>query len=219
MRRRPRPRPAAPGSVVPYALQTLIDELTLRAGRRCATASAARDRAADDRRRGRTSASRSARRDDLHAALRAAHVRRQLRLPGGELPAVARARRCSSALRELAARAAGARSRPRREALPPPRDTVSVHVVEASGGRPRACACARVTRAGGATGGSAAESSRPAPGRRGRAAARARAGSRRAARCRPSAASTPTTCSRSSSGAATTLRGGRVETGVGGARA
>ena len=95
--RRARPRPARRRPSYPYALQTLVDELTMRAGRR------ARRRAGRRSSRSATAGAVDfgepigARRHDLHAALRAAHVPRELRLPGGELPPVAGAGRARAA--------------------------------------------------------------------------------------------------------------------------
>ena len=122
-----------PGFSVPYALQTLLDELTMRPV-------VLRDGEPDEieplsdggevdfgdaDRRGR---------DDLHPALRAAHVRRQLRLPRGSFRlslvagAAVDAARADGAPRRRRSR----RRRPRR--CRPRRKTVSVHLVEAAGG-------------------------------------------------------------------------------------
>ena len=125
--------PPTGGASFPYALQTLVDELTMRAGRRARTASRSRS-SRSRRRRSRLRRADRARRDDLHAALRAAHVPRELRLRAGELPPVARRRRCWSALRELDRRTGASEiEAAARAALPPSSDTRFVHVVEALG--------------------------------------------------------------------------------------
>ena len=134
--RRARPRPAARGPSYPYALQTLVDELTLRPvvvrGRRT------RRRSSPSATAGRsTSASRSGRR------------RRSTRFT----PSCARSRRASGAGRRASASrwrppcSSGCASwRPRRpsaiaaaaaEASPPSSGTVSVHVVDAYSGGTR----------------------------------------------------------------------------------
>ena len=102
---------APPGLSLPYALRTLIDELTMapvavREGKPVELEPLSPGGVVDygpaDRRG----------RDDLHAPLRAAHLPRQLRLPRDELPSVARAgalRPPRRADRELA-RGGGARA-------------------------------------------------------------------------------------------------------------
>ena len=111
----------------------------------------------------------------------------------------------------------GGGARPRREALPPSAQTVSVHLVEAAGGG-RTVACAAVTRADRGVGAGRRHRLHGGAGRGGGAPARARRDRRRAGRCRPSAASTRTRCSPSSSSAGCRFevdgqRGGRTREG------
>ena len=124
-------------SASPYALRTLIDELTMRAGRDPRRRGRG-DRAAEPRRRGGLRRADRRGRDDLHAALRDAHLRRQLRLPRGQLPAVAAAG---------AARAtARARRRAREEIEPRPPQAVPPSARHGRGSHGRGDATGRAVR-------------------------------------------------------------------------
>ena len=179
-----------PGFSVPYALQTLLDELTMRAGG-AARRRAGRDRAARRRRRGRLRRADRGGRDDLHAALRAAHVRRQLRLPRGELPALAVAGAARAAPRaDRGARRRRSR-RPPREALPPSAQDGLGASRRGARRRTRRCAFAALTEPHERVGaGRRHRLDRGAGGRRG-AAARPREDRAPGARFPPSAASSP----------------------------
>ena len=197
--RRPRPRPAAGGTSFPYALQTLVDELTMRPVV-VEDGEPRRDRAARERRRGRLR--RADRRGEtiytLHSELRTfptsfgcreASFRLSLPPP------------CSSGCASWRPR------RPERDRRPPrgPRCPLLRHRVRARGrGFQRGAhgAGARRHRADRALGARGRRRLDRCSRRRSRAPARARPDRGDAARCRPSAASTPTTCSRSSSAAA-----------------
>ena len=149
-------RPTA--SAFPYALQTLLDELTLKpvvAARR----RAARGRAADARQASRLRRTDRPRRDDLHAALRAAHVRGELRLPLGELPALALAGAARAAARSRGARRAEFVTKAAATAVPASPNTVAAHIVEAARGDGRACG-SKPSRGPRRPGASAAASSR-----------------------------------------------------------
>ena len=172
-----------------------------------------RDRAADAGRRGRLRRADRPRRHDLHAALRDAHVRRELRLRARAASACRCRPRCSSACATLT----GA---PQEEI-----DGRGGRGAAAFRGAPCPCTWSRlpagartmrvraITKPAGALGTRGRSRVHRRSGRRCRAAARARAGSRRAARCHPSAASIPTTCSRSSSSAARRSRSRRSNAG------
>ena len=126
-----------PGFSVPYALQTLLDELTMRPDRP-ARRPPAGDRAARGWRRRSTSASRSASGRTiytLHSELQ--HVRRQLRLSRGELSALPLARPARAELRALVGAPEAEVRRRAAEAAPPSGRTVSVHMVEAAAGERR----------------------------------------------------------------------------------
>ena len=120
------------GFSVPYALQTLLDELTMRPVVLRDGTPEEIDPLTDggvvefgepigDGR------------DDPHPALRAAHVRRQLRLPRRRASGFPCRRICST-LRELTQAPEAEIRRIAGEAVPPSARTFSVHLVEASGG-------------------------------------------------------------------------------------
>ena len=202
-----------PGFSVPYALQTLVDELTmapvvLRDGAPVEIEPLTRRRRGRVRRADRRAAGRSTR--STPSCARSATASAAARRASGSPVAG----RCSSELRELIARArGGGRRRGSRGRRRPPRSTVSVHMVEAAaGGRP--VAGSRGHRADGGVGARRRDRlDRRAGGRRG-AAARAR-GDRRPRRAAARALHRArTTCSPSSSGAAV---GSRSRARAGGA--
>ena len=198
--RRARPRPAGRARPIPYALQTLVDELTLRpvvvrgrgAGRRSSRSATA---GAVD-----FGEPIGPRRHDPHASLRAAHVPATASAAGRRASASRWRRRCSSGCASwLRRRPSASRPPPRRPLPPPPAPSrCTSSTLTAGGRRVRVRAVTEpVARVGARRRGRLDRCSRQ-PQRCG---CWRGAGSRRAARSRPSAASSPRTCSRSWSAA------------------
>ena len=134
LRRGPRPRSARRASASPTRCETLIDELTLppvvlRDGEPVEVEPLSDGGEVD------FGEPIGDARDDLHAALRASHLRRELRLPASAASGSRSRRRCSRRLRELDRRRRPSEVREAgREAGRQSSQTVSVHVVDAAGG-------------------------------------------------------------------------------------